>query len=455
MAPAPGPWLLYFAWLQWGLIWLDRKLTKLDVFYFFVMCVGPLLYILLVKPEVAILDYETKAFADYMVHESRSSSLTPFFDGDANGLQGRCKYPFMQLEEGGWITISDVQRLRGRRLTEDDRAVDPDSCLSYSFCRLLARRYFGFACPEDGNAQVRDFAQTELLADCNRAFTVVEVQLALLHDYFFTNCHSKITSGMLSAKQAVVKSLSYALICMIGSAVGVIISGGLTGGVSAVVYRVCASAVPAALISAVLQYPEYPVLPTYWHPIQHLILYYQQISQEDTSTPSGSPVTNHSGSPADQSSRKSSYWRNKIGQYSVMEDCDRRSYKKALIAWCKVHVLSQVPYSVITHHPTQEEDVDVSDSLRRFVARAAKEMNGPPTMGTRSLGMYSRDNGSLDDLSWVCNQETLTHTILIWHVATCYVLRHADVPATGRASAPATAGEQHVQVTGGAERWIS
>lgn len=26
----------------------------------------------------------------------------------------------------------------------------------------------------------------------------------------------------------------------------------------------------------------------------------------------------------------------------------------------------------------------------------------------------------MDDLSWTCRQETLTHVILIWHVATCY-----------------------------------
>lgn len=72
---------------------------------------------------------------------------------------------------------------------------DADICPSYSFCRLLARRYFGFPCAEDGDAQVRDLVLTELLADddCSRAYNIVEVQLALLHDYFFTNYHSKIT----------------------------------------------------------------------------------------------------------------------------------------------------------------------------------------------------------------------------------------------------------------------
>lgn len=55
---------------------------------------------------------------------------------------------------------------------------------------------------------------------------------------------------------------------------------------------------------------------------------------------------------------------------------------KAFIAWCKVHVLSQVSYSFIKHHPVEEEDVSIPDGVKR--------------------------------------QETLTHTILIWHIATCY-----------------------------------
>lgn len=202
------PWLLYFAWLLWGLIWRDRRLTLSDLYCFLVLSVAPVLYVLLFKPRVANLEYETKELADHMMRE-REWSPSPFFNDDADSsLYDRCRYPF-KLGDGRWINFSDVlqQRQRGR-LTGD-----PDVCLSYSFCRLLARRYFKFPCAEDGSAQVREFVLRELLPDddSNRAFTIVEVQLALLHDYFFTNYHSKITSGLLSVKQGIVLVVGFSL----------------------------------------------------------------------------------------------------------------------------------------------------------------------------------------------------------------------------------------------------
>ncbi|CAL4982295.1 unnamed protein product [Urochloa decumbens] len=291
-----------------------------------------------------------------------TSSPSPFFDGDANRLYDGCKYPIL-VRDGRWINFSDV--------LSSDCTVDADVCLSYSFCRLLARRYFGFPCPEDGNTQVRDFVLTELLADCNRAFRIVEVQLALLHDYFFTNYHSEITSGFVSKTKG------------------------------------------------------------YWHSVRNLFLYFPTVDSD----PSGPSIIHRSSAATlnQQSSQSSYYWRDKMGQYSVMEDYDRRSPFKAIIECFKVRVLTQASYSFIKHHPAAEKDVSVpgrantttsdalyntTDSLRRLIARTIKDINGPPTIGTRSLGFY-RDM-TQDDLSWTCKQETVTHTILIWHIATCY-----------------------------------
>jgi hypothetical protein len=62
-------WLLYFTWLQWGLIWGHRKPTVSDL-YFTIIWIGPVLYVLLAKPRVVFLVWETKRFADYMVRHS-------------------------------------------------------------------------------------------------------------------------------------------------------------------------------------------------------------------------------------------------------------------------------------------------------------------------------------------------------------------------------------------------
>ncbi|KAF8762270.1 hypothetical protein HU200_009657 [Digitaria exilis] len=438
------PWLLYFGWLQWSQFSWDRKLTFSDLYYIIVLFAVPLLCVVRAKPGAGTLDYETKEFADQMMIKSRSSSPSPFFEDVAGYLYDRCRYPFnlklgvesddrwlhfndvlkwigwQRVEsDDRWINFSDVLKWRGL-LTEDSAAaVDPDICLAYSFSRLLARRYFVFPCPEDGNAQVRDFVLRELLA-ADKAFTIVEVQLALLHDYFFTNYHSKMKSAVLTVTQGVVLMLCLSLIFL-----GSIVLGGLwSRGPSALVHEYqpyyCVLAVVGVLIYTVIMQPLHPVLPTYWHPIRNLFLHY--IPADEIGNLFGSVVVTFSftsSTPSSQSSGKTSscYWRNKMGQYSVMDDYDRRSPKKAIIAWFKVHVLSQVSYSFIKHHPGGEEDISILDQVKKSVARTIQDMNGSPTMGTSLLLL--RADVTQEDLSWTCRQDTLMHTILIWHVATC------------------------------------
>ncbi|KAJ1275027.1 hypothetical protein BS78_05G105500 [Paspalum vaginatum] len=408
------PWLLFGAWLQWDSISSGRRQTVSDLISFGIVFLGPVIYAVAAKPRVAALDYETKQFADYMMRESRSSSSSsssPFFNDHANSLYDGCKYPLKQLNDGRWISFSDVLQHRGWLPSDCADEDQVDTCLSYTFCRLLARRYFGFPCAEDGNRLVREFVLKELMADYNRAFTIVEVQLALLHDYFFTNYHSYILqTGSVSAKKGAVKYFNASVIFVAGAAASFIIRGGSKQGLSSLVVFLYALAVPAALMYIMIAQQQFPSLPRYWHPIQNLFMYYSTAAT--TGFPSGPCVViDWSASPQCQSSRLY-YWRDKLGQYSVVEDYDRRSAKKTIMARCMVHVLSQVSYSFIKHHPAQGQEVRVPDGVRRLVAQAMKDCNGLPTMVTKSL--------VLDDLSWTYRQETLTHTILIWHIATCY-----------------------------------
>ncbi|KAF8745055.1 hypothetical protein HU200_013468 [Digitaria exilis] len=298
------PWLLYFGWLQWGLVWMDRKLTMiLDLYVFIVLYVAPLLYVVLVKPRASTLDYETKEFADQMMIESRSSP-SPFFHDVAGNLCDRCRYPF-KLGEDRWINFSDVLKWRGW-LTEDSAgAADPDICLSYSFCRLRARRYFGFPCPEDRNVQVRDFVLRELLAGSNnKAFTIVEVQLTLLHDYFFTNYHSEMNSAVLTVTQRVVIMLRLSLVVLVSNVVwGLLAAGSLSALVHEYLPYICVSAVVGVLIYTAIMQPLFPVLPTYWHPIQNFFLHYYPA--DDTGSPSSSVVVNFSSASSTASRQNS------------------------------------------------------------------------------------------------------------------------------------------------------
>jgi hypothetical protein len=139
-----------------------------------------LLVFLLTKPRVAVLDYNSNAIAEYMRRKPAS-----LLDVDANTGHPGGRYPVFPAYNGRIITVSDnveCMRLSCIYVQADDMVQCRDICLSYSFCQLLARRYFGFHCAEEG-VDPRIY---------KRVFGIIEKQLAFLHDYFFTNYHHRI-----------------------------------------------------------------------------------------------------------------------------------------------------------------------------------------------------------------------------------------------------------------------
>jgi len=303
---------------------------------------------LLAKPSESTLDCQTKAVADYMKRESsKLSASSPFFDDDANSsnsslqLLDSCRYPFVQGRNGEWVTVKDlVQR-------HDLPNEDNDIWLSYSLCRLLARRYYGFHCAEEGDDKVRRLALADLgtTDGYKRAFTIAEVQLAFLHDYFFTASLPIIESGSQYIADAQLLMLTFSII----------------------IFSIRSNAIIPTLIASSMtwcQLFETPMsllvknlLAIYWRPIHTafrkindlpnrrliMILFRRNPNALDVFDPF-------------QAQTGGVYWRNKIGQYSILQDYDRRrSLKKKLVAWFQRTVLSQPQYEFIKHLPVEEE----------------------------------------------------------------------------------------------------
>ncbi|CAM0943329.1 unnamed protein product [Alopecurus aequalis] len=64
-----------------------------------------------------------------------------------------------------------------------------DLCLSFALFHLVVRRYFGYTCHESKHVKTRDLVLHGLLQteqDYERAFQVIEAELAFVHDFFFT-----------------------------------------------------------------------------------------------------------------------------------------------------------------------------------------------------------------------------------------------------------------------------
>ncbi|RLM68933.1 uncharacterized protein C2845_PM17G13640 [Panicum miliaceum] len=276
-----------------------------------------------------------------------NSSSTFFVPGAPINVQS-CNYPFIEIEQQRagikklprdftinnpsigtnlhWIRVKDVL---GCAIPDTlDRPRFQGICLSCSFFQLLTRRYFGFACVEEGDETVKDFMLGMLQTDYEGAFNMVEVQLAFLHDYFFTENFIL----MLAMKSYNSKSvlLYIASECIL------------------------------------------------------FLLYFQGMGQP----------------------KLSGFAIYEFGKLAAELYIFVRHLPVLTSDWCTVR------------HAAESfcEGRVYLLSCSEWFADRLKSINGPPTNGSTSL----RRNGVLGHFDWTLKQETHIHTILTWHIATCY-----------------------------------
>uniref|UniRef100_A0A2N9IJF4 DUF4220 domain-containing protein n=1 Tax=Fagus sylvatica TaxID=28930 RepID=A0A2N9IJF4_FAGSY len=92
---------------------------------------------------------------------------------------------------GKAITIEMIWQCKGRLLssTGDPDGRLKDICLSYALYRLLCRRFVGYPFSESSNVKTWKFVRNGLLSnedDHERAFRIIEVELAFVYDLFYT-----------------------------------------------------------------------------------------------------------------------------------------------------------------------------------------------------------------------------------------------------------------------------
>ncbi len=92
---------------------------------------------------------------------------------------------------GKAITIEMIWQCKGRLLssTGDPDGRLKDICLSYALYRLLCRRFAGYPFSESSDVKTWKFVRNGLLSnedDHERAFRVIEVELAFVYDLFYT-----------------------------------------------------------------------------------------------------------------------------------------------------------------------------------------------------------------------------------------------------------------------------
>ncbi|KAF8691519.1 hypothetical protein HU200_040666 [Digitaria exilis] len=224
-----------------------------------------------------------------------------------------------------------------------------DVCLSYSYCRLLTRIYFEIPSTEQGDPTPSELMQL-LPTNFNKVFSIVDMQLAFLHDYFFTLYHLTIwppRPGMLSVVQEIWKILRDILLQYGPFLVYWLIGRWLSLSIYGFTFDVLNYAVALFITILVDFIQRRPLLPMYRRTILNALQNYPEdrgLVYSPTVTEwfvERFPGINCLTPP---------YWKNKIGQYSLMEDYDRPNHMTACVSWFKKHMLSHTSYGFITHH---------------------------------------------------------------------------------------------------------
>lgn len=280
-----------------------------------------------------------------------------------------------------------------------------DLCLSLSLSHLVIRRYFGYTCPETKLDKTRDLVLHGLLQteqEYERAFQVVEAELAFVHDFFFTK-YAYIMYGR--EVQCCALSLAFTSVSV---AMGTWALSSLNPHHSILKDLLVETSTTDVLvtkivfvvltISQLLQIWSYCV--SDWAKVSLVCKYITRPSWQ------GHACIEKLLLLLGRSGRWLHYWSNTIDQYSLLDSFSSSH-------WDRLKHLFQSGKA--------GKPVKLSTEVKTAVARTIKNsISGGLSNGVFSLTRYGMGTG---ELRWACligDEFTPTHSILVWHIATSY-----------------------------------
>ncbi|CAN6197311.1 unnamed protein product [Urochloa humidicola] len=304
------------------------------------------------------------------------------------------------------------------------------ACLSYALSHLLKRRFFGLGCAEAGNAETRRFVVDGLLSDEDNAddehteaFRVIEVELGFLYDFFYTKYASIFeaeTTFFFTNALKIILTFVLAVVVLLKShdlLKGISIAESVAGKVSIFV---------TVLVLGVFSAVEA------WHTVMYLGSDWAKVSLACCRLTKGSnrflPFGLRKLFGFLGRHRLFRSLHNSIGQYSVIESSRllRRSkaftfeteFKPMLVFSAAAEYLRRAWGNLTTTKCLHF--VDLPDLLKPQIVSLLKSYGDghPLSNGTASL----QRNGVFRHLSWTLQNETQTENMLIWHIATDYLM---------------------------------
>ncbi|GMY38456.1 hypothetical protein FCV25MIE_33700 [Fagus crenata] len=312
---------------------------------------------------------------------------------------------------GKAITIEMIWQCKGRLLssTGDPDGRLKDICLSYALYRLLCRRFTGYPFSESSNVKTWKFVRNGLLSnedDHERAFRVIEVELAFVYDLFYTK-YAAIFSNKGFFQ---LRSIQF-IIVIVGCVTMVPILTNyhtpkndlnrlIVGGHNVDVLVTCIGVVVILFMDLV----QYFVLSfSDWDKVQWLCCWYVKKPswQNNKCMEKIIQIVCH---------RKwLKLWGGNLGQYSLLESYNynpsRLLYNRCITSFVNKPRNGQ----------TESNRIKLPLEVKKAIIVSLKSPNGQRLKnGEASLQRNLIGN----ELSWACKLETQTRVIMVWHLAT-------------------------------------
>ncbi|KAL6858746.1 hypothetical protein ACP4OV_017748 [Aristida adscensionis] len=410
---------------------------------------------------MANLSNPTKVVADYMKFKylskgepRRFANLEEYFDcypvhchdnfHPLISTEGSC-YIRKLTETDDIITMGDIHKYCGGIAfsgPNGDRQLT-DICLSFSLFQLLKRRYFGMRCAEAGAPEPLDLVLKGYIckangdqtlcqgAICERTFRIVEVQLGFLYDFFFTRYAFYFELGGLWRNCAILKII---LIILVG----------------VFVYRNSISiSTTASIIEVKTQRVDTIITLTVFGvlfvvEIVQLVLY--MASDWANVAQARWHVKKKSNTEVIKSSYKyagflrrltcfSGYWKNEIGQYSLLKSGP--GYSQAMMFLYRQKMLHLrsfrdrmksmlrsyycwLPLCIYSFFFKKKDYVELSVTVKEAILSTLKSCKDQITNGEASLKAVDQSEDLFRRLKWALGCESQAEIMLIWHIATTY-----------------------------------
>ncbi|KAG2612295.1 hypothetical protein PVAP13_4KG268600 [Panicum virgatum] len=288
-----------------------------------------------------------------------------------------------------------------------------DVCLSFALFRLAVRRYHGYPCPESGLDKARDLVLQGLLHEgsCDRAFRVIEIELAFLYEFFFTKYAIIVTC--LGAIMSI--AFSVATITIIVS-LGIYFLTHLKGGGDSLTPGFVQLETRDIILTKLMLWSlgvfqllkNTNMVVSNWAQVYLLCRYITRPSWQGNKYIDRLLLFVGKLSIFLEQHKLFGPWGNRMGQYSFMDSFNHPS-----------HGLEKFKEWIITMFQGGRKEgtsIPVPAEVKKAVAWTLKDSNGLISNGSRALGRCV-----MTELYSSCqtnNEITLAHVIMIWHIAT-------------------------------------